>query len=145
MAVQTLKKRLLSKIQMPVGKNSCWIWNGALANFGYGKINTDNNTWDRAHRVSWTIFRGKIPSGKCVLHSCDVPACFNPDHLFLGTRKDNYRDMVSKGRKKMKLNDKQIPVIRNDGRTLREIASEYDISISYVSLIKNHRLWAHIK
>ena len=51
-----------------------------------------------AHRLAWAAANGPVPDGMCVLHSCDVRACINPKHLFLGTNKDNTQDMVTKGR-----------------------------------------------
>lgn len=51
-----------------------------------------------AHRVSFSVFKGEIPPGLCVLHRCDTPMCVNPDHLFLGTQSDNMLDMYAKNR-----------------------------------------------
>ena len=51
-----------------------------------------------AHRAAWIAAFGPIPEGMCVLHRCDNPPCINLDHLFLGTKRDNYDDMVAKGR-----------------------------------------------
>lgn len=79
---------------------TCWLWRGARKTFGYGVIGSGGNdsTSLHAHRVSWEIHHGQIPNGLQVLHRCDVPACVNPDHLFLGTQGDNMRDAVAKGR-----------------------------------------------
>ena len=82
---------------MPVPNSGCWIWLGSINDFGYGKL-TLNSKSVRAHRLSWEQHRGPIPDGLWVLHKCDVPCCVNPDHLFLGTRVDNVRDMFQKGR-----------------------------------------------
>src|SRR3990167_9463963 len=52
----------------------------------------------KSNRVSYLLFVGEIPKGKCVLHHCDNERCVNPKHLYLGTRKDNMRDMADRGR-----------------------------------------------
>ena len=64
---------------------------------GYGRLKVDAKM-EGSHRVSYEIYRGPIPDGLCVLHSCDNPSCVNPDHLWLGTNQDNIDDKVAKGR-----------------------------------------------
>jgi hypothetical protein len=77
----------------------CWGWRGDRNN-GYGRIAHGPRGLHRvrAHRLSWELSRGPIPHGLSVLHSCDNPPCGRPEHLCLGTRADNRRDMVAKGR-----------------------------------------------
>lgn len=80
----------------------CWEWTGTKNNMGYGMIQmkVDGKHGKRlAHRVSYQLRVGPIPANKCVLHKCDNPECTNPEHLFLGTKKENYDDMVAKGRR----------------------------------------------
>src|SRR5947207_548479 len=79
--------------------SGCWIWTGARSLNGYGVMGMPHINRN-AHRISWEIHRGIIPNKICVLHRCDTPSCVNPDHLFLGSLKDNTRDMVKKGRDK---------------------------------------------
>lgn len=82
-----------------VTTSGCWEWRGSKDSDGYGHLeNWDLRRPEKAHRVSWRIHFGEIPEGIKVLHKCDNPPCVNPDHLFLGTTKDNSRDMVSKKR-----------------------------------------------
>lgn len=83
----------------------CWEWNGCTKHTnGYGRLmvgsRTENNRRSiSAHRASWETFKkAAIPLGFDVCHSCDNRKCCNPDHLFLGTRKDNVQDMMRKGR-----------------------------------------------
>ncbi len=79
--------------------DSCWVWKGARHEWGYGMIKKPNTKKNyKAHRLSWMFFNGSIPKDKYVLHRCDRPSCVNPDHLFLGTLKDNSIDMIKKGR-----------------------------------------------
>lgn len=79
----------------------CWLWTGAKSEKGYGNIfkkRGNGRTAVMVHRVSYEIHFGEIPEGLFVLHRCDVPACVNPSHLFLGTAQDNVDDMIAKGR-----------------------------------------------
>lgn len=76
--------------------SGCWIWVGQT-NGVYGQLYSRGKVVG-AHRLSWMAHRGEIPDGLFVCHHCDVPLCVNPDHLFLGTCRDNAADMVRKGR-----------------------------------------------
>ena len=79
--------------------SGCWLWLAGKNDRGYGRIfRRDLNRMDYVHRVMWEIHRGPIPPLTWVLHRCDVPACCNPAHLFLGSPKTNVHDMAMKGR-----------------------------------------------
>lgn len=94
----TLLERF-NKKYMPEPNSGCWLWTGALSAYRYGAIGAGKLCkLKRANRVSWQLFKGKIPAGLNVLHKCDTPLCVNPDHLFLGTQEDNVHDMENKKR-----------------------------------------------
>lgn len=79
-------------------KSGCWIWQGGVSPDGYGKVKRFGKTI-RAHRLFYEHYKGKIPQGLWVLHNCDEPRCVNPEHLWLGTQKDNEADKDRKGRR----------------------------------------------
>lgn len=88
-----------SNMFMPVPWTGCWLWLGHLNNKGYGQFwIKSNENKVLAHRLSWEMVHGRIPSNQCVLHKCDVSCCVNPEHLFLGSIADNNADMIAKGR-----------------------------------------------
>lgn len=88
--------RFLAKVQ--VQPDGCWVWTAALRDgYPYGVFCFDGKTY-RAHRFSYLLYRGEIPEGQHVCHSCDNPTCVNPHHLFLGTQSDNIQDCLEKGR-----------------------------------------------
>jgi len=89
-------------------EDGCWGWRGAVASGGYPLIDEDGTT-RRVSRLWWTIIHKKpIPEGLYVLHHCDTPWCLRPEHLWLGTPKDNMRDMISKGRSPRQRRQQQV-------------------------------------
>jgi hypothetical protein len=91
--------RIRSKILNNIIKDEkgCWNWSKSKSKSGYGAIHFRDQKM-RAHRVSYLVFVGEVPLGQLVCHKCANPLCVNPEHLFLGTHKDNSRDMVNKKR-----------------------------------------------
>ena len=83
-----------------IDENGCWLWQGSIWDNGYGRIARYRklpDTSERAHIFSYLYHRGSILQGKLVCHTCDVNSCINPDHLWLGTNRDNQLDAVKKG------------------------------------------------
>lgn len=100
--------------------DGCWPRVGAPANGGYSTLIICGKRV-RAHRYSYESFVGPIPQGKLVCHKCDNPACVRPDHLFLGTHKDNSQDMIQKGRNMHVTKPETLPRgDRNGTRTMPE-------------------------
>jgi hypothetical protein len=78
----------------------CWLWSRRTRT-GYGVVSLMGGVKKAfAHRLAWIEVNGEIPPGLFVLHKCDVKACINPDHLFLGTHQENMDDMARKGRRR---------------------------------------------
>jgi hypothetical protein len=86
--------RFWSKVEVT---SSCWLWRGSLNHGGYGALNIQGKMV-YAHRFSYELHHGLIPTSLLVCHTCDIRCCVNPDHFFLGTIADNLRDMRDKGR-----------------------------------------------
>lgn len=143
--------------------DGCWLWTGkARREFGYGAIaiGGKNGGAMPSHRASWLIHFGDIPDGMCVCHTCDVPACVRPDHLFLGTRSDNNKDMALKNRydkvkrakgerhgmRKLSESDViQIRELYKPGETpLRTVAATFGVSLQTISRIINKKNWKHL-
>ena len=93
------RQRILDNIT--VDNNGCWLMKPYKGCKGYAKVQwTEKGKIKkvRAHRYSYQAFKGEIPDGLQVCHSCDIRNCVNPEHLWLGTNQDNVNDMVKKGR-----------------------------------------------
>lgn len=140
-----------------ITKSGCWIWTGAKRNkYNYGGICFNGKTTG-VHRVSYELFVGSIPRGALVLHRCDVPSCFNPDHLFLGTHKDNVMDAIKKRRHvavrgerhyKSKLTNKMVKKIRGlfmGGEKPRVLAGMFGVSRSAIRFVVERKTWRHVK
>lgn len=93
-----MKRNIKERIESRIKKESsgCWLWTGCVNNKGYGSLSVLGRV-EGVHRAYWSIIKGPIPEGNCVCHICDVPACVNPEHLFLGTYSDNMLDKIEKG------------------------------------------------
>lgn len=144
-----LLDRLLAYVRE---ENDCWLWTGSLRG-GYGALTIDGVT-HRAHRLSYTLHKGEIPEGMLVCHTCDIRLCINPEHLFLGSYKDNSDDKVAKGRQargetggRTKLTEDAVRHIRKLAATCsyQKIANSFGVHKSSITDILNDRTWTHVK
>lgn len=122
----------------PEPNTGCWLWGGGPKNNArYGTISVSGKDIP-AHRFSYQMHYGKIPTGMHVCHKCDVTFCVNPEHLFLGTHRDNMHDMSVKGRggrhsSLTKQDIQQILELRKAGMSVTEISVKFGIHNSYAS------------
>lgn len=147
----SVDRRLYSQLAT---QGECLVWTGSCTRFGYGHMQV-GGVLTVVHRVVWEREVGHIPEGMFVLHKCDNPPCCRPDHLFLGTKKDNAVDMVNKGRLKTpglrgdnhpnsKLTKEKVYEIRKhlqEGVTQRELSRRYGVSWSAIHQIHKGRIW----
>jgi hypothetical protein len=134
---------------------TCWEWIKNKNAGGYGRISISGKIIS-AHRLSWEIHFGPIPDDMCVCHHCDNRSCVNPNHLFLGTYKDNNNDMVSKGRHhpcigeknpKAKLKETDIATIiklNKSGFDALTISRKYSVTSNNIRHIINGKSWKHL-
>lgn len=145
-----LLDRLMSKAHA-IPFSGCLIWTGDCDKDGYGVISNQGKRI-ATHRAAYALFKG--PPEKFVCHTCDVPACINPDHLYDGTNSDNMRDRSRRGRANLAKGERhgrsrftQADVqtmrdMRSSGKTLCQIAKIFDVkSLGHISDIVNFRKW----
>jgi hypothetical protein len=125
----------------------CWNWKRYTSEYGYGIVYYKRKTW-RVHRLSWQLLRGNIPKGKYVCHHCDNRKCINPEHLFLGTAKDNAGDMVKKGRnvpyRKLTLNEVEKIKKLLGAVSQYKLAKLFNVSRSAIQHIAVGRSWKNV-
>lgn len=147
----SIEQRFWAKVNKGDG-TGCWLWMGYLTDFGYGTFSPMHGGHILAHRWSYELAFGDIPEGLCVLHRCDVPACIRPDHLWVGTKADNSRDMATKGRSTFgerhfhaKLTWDQVQDIRTrysaGGITKSDLARRFGVSPTTIASIIIARRW----
>lgn len=137
---------------IPEPNCGCWLWTGAVSSSGYGSFSITSKNIIPAHRASFLIYKNKMPES-FVCHSCDNKICVNPEHLWIGTPKENSIDASNKGilqkRPKRygfgsKLKKEEVVKIFEDNRKCDEIAKEYNLSSSAIGAIKRGENWSHV-
>ena len=150
-------KRCLLEKRNIVGE--CWEWTAQLDDKGYGRrtFTIDGKKAKRpVHQTAYRLWKGEISKGLHVCHTCDNPKCFNPDHLWLGTAKDNLQDMIAKGRStirkgqdggKSKLKNEDVLEIRkmySEGVSMASMGRKYNVTTACIDSICKRKNWKHI-
>lgn len=156
MLKQELAKLFLDRINPPFDATDedCWAWDGYTLNTGYGGIHRKSGKLLLAHRLSYRLWKGIIPKDLYVLHKCDIKNCINPNHLYLGTYRDNALDRVARCKSFnprlennacAKLTNNQVLEIRillkSKKYKHQEIANIFKVSRPTISAINSGRNW----
>lgn len=164
-------KERLDALSVKIPECGCWVFIGSVNNKGYGQFFVEKISGKAihklAHRVSYEAYKGIIPNGMKLLHSCDNPSCINPDHLSLGSQMDNMTDCAKKGRRSGKqsrrsgleyksrggrvrkplhlTNDQATEMARRAwaGESQRNLAKEYGLVQQTVSKIAHGKHWQY--
>jgi hypothetical protein len=136
----------------PEPNSGCWLWSGSGDALGYGMFGVGGSgNSKRAHRVSYEHHYGEIPPGKFVCHKCDTPSCVNPEHLFLGTPKENSEDRDAKSRQalgeehgKAVITVAEVKYIRKIPLSERVVADQLGVSRGTVNAVRSGRTWKHV-
>lgn len=135
----------------------CRLWLGSKNPQGYGQFRYRGrqDTQLSAHRVAWELANGPVPDGLFVCHKCDVRACVEVSHLWLGTCKENLQDCVAKGRNargerngQSKLTEEKVLLILDrfsaGNVTKTSLATEFGVSASLIAQIVQRKAWKHV-
>lgn len=136
----------------PEPNTGCLLWTGCVNQAGYGRLSLNNRPTSAA-RLIWTLERGPIPRGMCILHRCDTPACVNIDHLFIGTMAINMHDKCVKGRHRPGAGERharsaltefavrKIREWRARGQTVRWLSSRFGVGERCIYSVISRRTW----
>jgi hypothetical protein len=166
---RSVRERFEEKVRKAT-PDGCWIWQGSIIPIcGYGCLRVclpdGRRVTQYAHRIAWELENGQIGDGLFVLHHCDVRACVNPAHLFLGTARDNTQDMIAKGRGSSQLRPDRLirgsahpnakvteSAVRDirarakaGGESFNAIGRSHGITGEMVGLIVKRRWWRHVE
>lgn len=149
-------RRWFGKVKV-AGADECWAWQGASKPSGYGNMRFEG-AYFSAHRFSYAAFNGPIAEGQVVRHTCDNPACVNPNHLLVGTHKDNSADAVARGRARggcrgvkntnSKLTPDKVRAIREQlswGDKQKVVAERFGVTQGCISSINQGKTWKHVQ
>lgn len=131
MKITTVFKKFWEQVDRG-GDSECWHWKGLKSQLGYGRF-----MGDYTHRFSYVLHKGHIPNGMCVCHSCGVPSCVNPKHLWIGSMTENIRDRDRKGRGRGAITKSVLPEVISD---IRASFVPYSREKGALSLSKKHNL-----
>jgi hypothetical protein len=147
--VSGLAERFWAKVDR---SGECWLWTGGRSRKGYGKVTVAARTLIATH-VALLLDGRPVPPGLCALHRCDTPACVRPDHLFIGSRRDNAQDAIGKGRKPRGsgsalalLTEPAVVAIREAyarGETVAVLAASHGVTVPTIVCVVRGRTWAH--
>ena len=152
---QQVKNDLLSKRKI---NGECWEWTGQKDYKGYGRrvfYQGRRKRKEVVSRISYQLWKGEIPKGKYVCHTCDNPSCFNPVHLWIGSLQDNHKDMMEKKRyakgemlPQTKITERDVKEIRKrkkSGESLKSIQKDYNLHYQTIWSISVGKTWSHVK
>ena len=140
-------------------KGRCWVWKGSRSGASYGSFSwrhEKKHYKSDAHRFSWMIYKGDIPEEKIVCHSCDNKLCVNPDHLWMGSYRENTHDMIKKGRQKIgdhsgeqngraQLDWRKVGQIRKRFKkrivTAQMLSDEYGVKKNVIHMVIQNKTW----
>lgn len=152
---RTVEERFWEKVDKN-GPAGCWVWTHSRSKKGYGQLSGPHRGHKpfQAHRLSWEMHTGPIPAGLMVCHRCDNPPCVNPDHLFLGTPKNNTDDRDAKNRVRhgdrhpyAKLTTKRVAIIRRRsaaGVSRKALAAKFGVSVDSIRRVVIGAGWKRV-
>jgi hypothetical protein len=154
----TIAERFWAKVDVR-GSDDCWLWQGARDVNGYGRLILDGRN-EKAHRVALALDGRPVSSRKeYACHTCDVKACVNPRHLYVGNASTNVRDAIERGLFRprrvfgsghhgARLTEAMVRDLRTryaaGGVTHRQLAREFGVAQGTISRAITGRLWSHV-